>query len=273
MRMHIDTADTGRTAETRALLDQLDDGKVVSLGVLSGADLCLLGGTEHPVCWDALNRAWRQLNELERERLAETSTEGMLRRGLIKEQPPGRGVRALFVPACYKLSAELRVLLGAGKSPALVIATHHEPRTPAVTYYQPEGSSFLVEEIPERAGKGTAGAPRRPLDVVFSYRLLTRAFAAAELARWALKPISAARYQPKSPRLICLFRHAEGDSPPSYQLTIYGDGAEARVHGPDISTDFGDQELTRLMTNLIAKWGDNDGPVTPLTPQDRAVSC
>jgi hypothetical protein len=45
--MHIDTADAGRTVGARALLDQLDDSKVLSLGVLSGAELCVLGGTGH----------------------------------------------------------------------------------------------------------------------------------------------------------------------------------------------------------------------------------
>ena len=49
--MHIDTADAGRTMGARALLDQLDDSKVLSLGVLSGAELCVLGGMGHPACW------------------------------------------------------------------------------------------------------------------------------------------------------------------------------------------------------------------------------
>jgi hypothetical protein len=54
---------------------------------------------------------------------------------------------------------------------------------------------------------------------MFSYRLSTQAFAAAELARWALKPIAAARYQPKPPRLICFFGRTEGDrQASSYQL-------------------------------------------------------
>jgi hypothetical protein len=272
MRMHIDTADTAHTTEARALLDQPGDGKVVSLGVLSGADLCLLGGTGHPVCWESLSGAWHQLAPDEQEQLAETSTLGLLRRGLIKEQPPGRGVRALFFPACYKMSAELAILLGARKSPALIVATHHESRTPAITYFQPQGTSLVVEEIPERAGSGIAGAPRSPLDVIFSYRLLTRAFAAGELARWALKPIPAARYQPKPPRLICLSDPAEGDSQAPYQLTVYGNGEEARVHGPDVSADFGSQELSRFLTDALARWADTHGSVAAQIPKARAVS-
>ena len=45
MRGRIDVAEAGRTAEARALLDRLGDSEVVSLGVLSGADLCALGAT------------------------------------------------------------------------------------------------------------------------------------------------------------------------------------------------------------------------------------
>jgi hypothetical protein len=38
----------------------------------------------------------------------------------IEDQPPGRGVEALIVPASYKLSAELAILVGARRSPALI---------------------------------------------------------------------------------------------------------------------------------------------------------
>jgi hypothetical protein len=265
--MHIDTANADGTLEARALLDQLDDGEVVSLGVLSGADLCLLGGTEHPVCWDALKGAWRQLDQKEQEQLAANRTLSMIHRGLIKDQPAGRGVKALICPACYKVSPELAILLSARKSPAFVIATHHESRTPAVTYFQPQGTSAVVEEIPERADERTAGPARSPLDVIFSYRLLTQALAAGELARWALKPIPAAPYQPKPPRLICFSYHIEGDSPVSYQLTVYGNGEEAHVDGPDISADFSSQELTRFITDLVTKWADTPG--TPAAPGTR----
>ena len=72
--------EVGQTAEARALLDRLDDSEVISLGVLSGADLCALGATGHPVCWEALKGAWWRLDERERERLAETSALGLLRR-------------------------------------------------------------------------------------------------------------------------------------------------------------------------------------------------
>jgi hypothetical protein len=256
MRNCIDVTEAGRTAEARALLEQLEDSEVISLGVLSGAELCALGATGHPVCWEALKSAWRRLGQREREHLAETNTLGMLHRGLIKDQPPGRGVEALLVPASYKLSGELGVLLGARTSPALIIATHHESRTPAITYFQPQGASAIVEEIPERADDGTPGTPRSPLGVIFSYRLLTPAFAARELARWAMKPIHAARYQPKPPRLIRFSGRIEGDSPASYQLAIHLDGEKAHVDGPGISADLGRDELTGLMIDVMTTWAE-----------------
>jgi hypothetical protein len=60
--------------------------------------------------------------------LTETSTQAMRDRGLLIEQPAGRGVAALFNPGCYKMSSRLRILLSACESPAFVIATHHELR-------------------------------------------------------------------------------------------------------------------------------------------------
>src|ERR1700728_1283583 len=118
MGKRIDVGEVGRMTEARALLDRLDDSELISLGVLSGADLCTLGATGHPVCWEALRSAWRGLDEKQREHLAESSTLGLLHRDLIREQPPGRGVEALIFPARYQVSAELGILLGARTCPA-----------------------------------------------------------------------------------------------------------------------------------------------------------
>jgi hypothetical protein len=256
MGNRIDVSEVGHTAEARTLLDRLDDSEVISLGVLSGADLCTLGATWHPVCWEALKGAWCRLDEKEREHLTETSALGMLHRELVKDQPAGRGVEALIGPASYKPSAELGILLGARQSPALIIVTHHESRTPAITYFQPQGVGAFVEEIPERVDNGMPGPPRSPLNVIFGYRLLTSAFAARELARWAIKPIPVARYQPKPPRLICFFSCGEAVSPASYQLTVTAGAEKARVDGPDISAELDGQELASLMTDVTGNWVD-----------------
>ena len=77
-----------------------------------------------------------------------------------------------------------------------------------------------------------SGAARSPLNVIFGYRLLTPAFAARELARWAMKPIPVARYQPKPPRLIGFFSRSERGRLVSYQLAIHADGEKAHVDGP-----------------------------------------
>lgn len=88
-----------------------------------------------------MRRVWGRLDEKEREHLAEANALGMLHRDLVKNQPPGQGVDALFVPTSYKPSAELGILLSARQSPALIIATHHESRTPAIAYFQPQGAA------------------------------------------------------------------------------------------------------------------------------------
>lgn len=161
MGMHIDMTDVGCTMAARVLLDSLDDSTFISLGVLFGTDLCVLGGTKHPVCWDALKSAWRQLDQKEREKITEASTQAMLDRDLIIAGPSGRGIDALILPPCYKMSIKLRILLSAHESPAFMIATHHESRTPAVTYFQPWGTSAIVQEIPERTD-GTARVASKP---------------------------------------------------------------------------------------------------------------
>ena len=255
MTRRVDVSGVWDGAESRSLLDRLDESEVISLGVLAGADLCALGATGHPVCWEALKGAWCRLDEREREQLAEASALGMLRRGLVEDLPPGRGVEALIGSAAYKPGAELGFLLRARQSPALIIATHHESRTPAITYFQPRGVSAIVEEIPERVDTGMSGAVRSPLNVIFGYRLLTPAFAARELARWAMKPIPVARYQPKAPRLIGFFSRSERGRVVSYQLAIHADGEKAHVDGPDISAGLGSDELAALMAEVISPGG------------------
>jgi hypothetical protein len=264
MGLHIDTTDIHHTQPTSALLATLDDSTFVSLGVLFGTDLCVLGGASHPACWEPLRTAWRQLDQRERERLTEASTQALRDRNLLIEQRPGSGIEALVIPA-YKTSDKLRVLLSARESPAFMIATHHESRTPEVSYFQPWGTSAIVQEISER----TDAAPestRSPLDVMFSYRLSTQAFAARELARWAFKPVPATRYQPKPPRLICFFGRTEGGRQVSYQLTIHRNSRKAHINGPDISADFSSQQLTRFLTDVITKWADTHRSLVPPPP-------
>lgn len=268
MGMYIDTADIACTSGTRALLDTLDDSTFVSLGVLFGTDLCVLGGTSHPTCWQPLKSEWHRLDQRERDQLAEQSTQAMRDRDLLTEQPAGRGVKALIVPACYKMNSKLRILLSARESPAFMIATHHESRTPAVTYFQPRGTNVIVQEIPER----TDDTARSPLDVMFSYRLSTQAFAAAELARWALKPVPAARYQPKPPRLISFFGRTEGGRQTSYQLTIHRNGKKAHIDGPDISADFGSPQLNHFLADTVTKWADSHRSIDPLASLPSSAS-
>jgi hypothetical protein len=94
MSIRIDTVDAGYTAEARALLDSLDDTTFISLGVLFGSDLCALGGTAHPACWEDLKSTWQNLGDSERERLTHTSTMSLRDRNLVVGPPVGRGVAA-----------------------------------------------------------------------------------------------------------------------------------------------------------------------------------
>jgi hypothetical protein len=124
--------------------------------------------------------------------------------------------------------------------------------SPNIAAKYPQSFAGVSEEAGRDKGAGDAG--------MFSYRLSTRAFAAAELARWALKPIPVARSKPKPPRLIC---RAEGGRQVSYQLTVHRNGKKAHVDGPDISADFGGQQLTRFMTGVVTKWSDSYRSLVP----------
>ena len=84
MSLRINTTDVGHTAECRALLDSLDDSTFVSLGVLFGTDLCVLGGTGHPTCWEALKSAWHQLDQKKREQLARPVGNGSVQGGVLR---------------------------------------------------------------------------------------------------------------------------------------------------------------------------------------------
>jgi hypothetical protein len=173
----------------------------------------------------------------------------MLDRGLIAALPSGPGSDARYVPG-----DDLRILLAARESPAFTIATHHEPRTPDVTYFQPSGTSAIVQEIPERAGRHGPRSPRCPLDVIFSYRFSGQAFAARELAGWALKPVPAARSRPTPPRLICFSARTEAGRHASYQLAVHRNGKKAHVDAPGISADFTHPELAGLLTDTVTSW-------------------
>ena len=135
-----------------------------------------------------------------------------------------------------------------------MIATHHESRIPAVSYFQLSGTSAIVQEIPERADNDGLGSPRSPLDVIFSYRLSNQAFAARELARWALKPVLTAPFRPKPPRLICFSGRTEGGRQASYQLAVHRNGKKAHIDGPDISADFTERQLACFLTDVVTRW-------------------
>jgi hypothetical protein len=116
MSIPIDTADAGYPPEARALLDSLDDSTFISLGVLFGTDLCALGATKHPSCWEPLKTAWHLLDENERDRLTHSSSQSLRDRHLITEPSPGRGVEALIVPPRYRVGAKLRITQMVGRA-------------------------------------------------------------------------------------------------------------------------------------------------------------
>jgi hypothetical protein len=90
MHPNIDLTNTTPTPESRALLHSLDDTTFHSLGVLFGSDLCVLGATSHPTCWQPLKTAWHQLNQREQEHRTVISTQALSDRDLLIPRPSAR---------------------------------------------------------------------------------------------------------------------------------------------------------------------------------------
>ena len=75
-------------------------------------------------------------------------------------------------------------------------------------------------------------------------------------ARWALKPVPAARSQPKPPRLICFSGRTEAGRHASYQLAVHRNGKKAHVDAPGISADFTPRELAGFLADTVTRWAD-----------------
>jgi hypothetical protein len=263
MGLRIDTANAGCTTGADALLAGIGPDGATGLGVLSGADLCLLGATGYPVCSGALRSAWWELGRRGRAQLSDINTLLMLRRGLIKDLPAGPGSAALTVEASHPMSAELSVLLGARQSSAFICATQEGSPAPAFTYFPTGGAhrrvfgpGALVKESPEFTGDDTWQAGASPLAVNSSYRLLSQALAAEELARWAFEPAGAGGGQPHPARSICFFEDQKSNCRDSYDLVIHCRGAQAHlsIDRLGVSADVDHEGLTSYLGELVAQW-------------------
>jgi hypothetical protein len=76
-----------RTEAAQRLIDQAQDAEFVELVTISALELCVLGGPKHPRFDEAVARAWDQLGNRRRKKVMEWVTEGMVKRGLLADNP------------------------------------------------------------------------------------------------------------------------------------------------------------------------------------------
>jgi hypothetical protein len=182
VELDIDLAAAERTVAARKLIETARSDGIVSLGVLGGMDLCILGGPKHPVFWEAVTKAWLNLGDHARKKLIEDRTADMVDRGLlIKNSPAGHA---------YALSPNLGVVLAARCRPAFVVTASAGPHLRPLCLFalgdRAEPMRGLVVEapisLPDTDRKYPNYKKLGPLGWLYSYALLTPDAAAFMLA-------------------------------------------------------------------------------------------
>ena len=244
-----------RTAAARAIFAKLDDEGYVNLPVLSGADLCMLGGPKHPFFWEPLAAEWLSLRPRARNGYIEARTKGMIEGCRLIEITPGDGYRP---GARYAVSPELGILLAARSRPAFVIASHFSSRLAPLSLFavgdeiEPvRGVVMAVPVIPpDKAGKSSRPSP---ISDVFDHILTTTAHAAEFLADRVMRPApTKTPSQKQPPRFVSLFRPGTGPTPVA-ELAVLGNGTTARVTGQGIDGEFDMIALSAIMLDLIGR--------------------
>jgi hypothetical protein len=256
MSISFDITATERTDAARALFGKLYTDGYTNLGVLCGADLCILGGPAHPLCWEPLATAWLGLKSRPRNYIVENLTNSMIKRGLLVEPAPGKGY---YPGAPFGLSPELGILLAARARPAFIVVSHFARHLAPVSLFaigdEREAVRGMVIEVPVAApGKANMIVGPGPLGCTFDYLLTTPDLAALFLAGWTLAPAPIehpSREQP--PRLVSLMR--TGDSPRAahHQLSVLGNGTTAQVVGQGVTGEYDKDGLRQVMRDLISQ--------------------
>lgn len=256
MSIPFDMTATEHTDAAGALFGKLYTDGYTNLGVLCGADLCILGGPQHPFFWEPLATAWLALKSRPRNQILEARTNSMIKAGLLVEPTPGKGY---YPGAQFAVSPELGTMLTARSRPAFVVVGHFTRQLAPVSLFAIGDKSKAVRAIvielpvasPSRSNKTVRADP---LECIFDYLLATPDLAAQFLAGWTLTPAPTehpAEEQP--PRLVSLIGPGEGLESAHRQLSVLGNGITAQVIGQGVTDEYDKAGLRRVIRDLIAQ--------------------
>jgi hypothetical protein len=253
MPIDLELEAAGRTAAARAIFARLGSEGYVHLPILTGADLCLLGGSRHPFCWEPLAAAWLSLRPQDRDAHIRARTRRMVEDGRLIQTGTGDG----GVPgARYAVGPELGILLAARSRPTFVIASHFSLRLAPLTLFavgdEAEPVRGVVMAVPVTPpGQAGERAEPSPLADVFDHLLTTTADAAEFLADQVIRPAPAdSEFQERPHRVVTLYRAVDGLRPAG-RLSVLGNGTTARVTGAGLSGEFGQQMLRTVLLRLF----------------------
>jgi hypothetical protein len=256
MSISFEITATEHTDAARALFGKLYTDGYTNLGVLCGADLCILGGPAHPLCWEPLATAWLGLRSRPRNHMIENLTNSMIKRGLLVEPTPGKGY---YPDAPFELSPELGILLAARARPAFIVVSHFARQLAPVALFaigdESEAVRGIVIEVPVAApSRSNKIVETGPLGCVFDYLLTTPDLAALFLAGWTLAPAPIEhRSKEQPPRLVSLIHGGEGLQAAQHRLSVLGNGATAQVIGQGVTGEYDRDSLRQVMRDLISQ--------------------
>jgi len=252
-----------RTEAARRLIDEAGDAGIVELVTVSGLELCTLGGPKHPLFEAPIAQAWERLGNRRRKKVIEWVTDGMVRRTLLTKNNPASPAHG---DGTYSPKPELGIALAARCRPAFIVITEtavSDLRTPRFFGLGDQGEPVrgIVAEEPTALPAEVAGdfphvKKLGPLGWFYRYALFSPGKAAAALAAWAIAPPpQRPAIDPRSARVVSLYRRWGGMKPEGVRLRVRGDGLKARVEGPEsgesASAEYDREALQAVMLDLL----------------------
>lgn len=252
-----------RTEAARSLIAQAQVD-VVDLVVVSALELCVLDGPRQPVFEERVAQAWLRVTDRRRRQVTGEVTAGLIRRGLLIEDPPEH--RTVQAVSSYSCKPELGLMLAARCRPAFVVLAKGDrgdlrPLNLFALGDRANPVRAIVAELPaglppDRAADFPDTRKLGPLGWIYRYALVSPADAAYILARWAMTPPA----QPGGAAPVRYLISAycpDRERPVGYQLSVQTYGTQAVVDGPSAPNgqpaQYDLDRLSGILLDLLAE--------------------